>query len=128
MKRAALVLAGLALAGCSTLKRPEEIAWQSLHVIDMAQTADGMHDSCVREGNPLTRQIIGAKPSTGEIVAYGITASILHATVSDLLRERSPTGYKIWQAVSIMDTGYAVGKNYSIGIRLGGPNKTGCAS
>ena len=90
-------------------------------------TIDGMHDSCVREGHPLTGLLIGKRPSTSKILAYGGGSAYLHLFVSDVLRDRGKTtAYRWWQAISLVDTGYSVGKNWSIGIRLGAPNKTGC--
>lgn len=125
-KRAALLLP-LLLSGCATLQQPAEIAWQSLHAVDMAQTVDGMRDSCVRESHPITRAIIGDKPSTGAIVAYGIGSAAFHAGVSHFLETRGLSRtYAVWQVVSIADTAAAIGKGWSIGIRLGGANKTGC--
>jgi len=123
----ALCLVALFACGCETLQRPEEAAWQSLHMVDMIQTADGMRDSCVRESHPMTRQIIGEKPTTTGIAAYGLAAAGVHLLISDQLLERGYTrAYAVWQVISIADSAYAVGQNYGIGIRIGKPNKTGC--
>jgi hypothetical protein len=128
MKAAFLILALTVATGCTALQRPEELAWQGLHVVDMAQTVDGMRDSCVQESNPLTRAMIGEHPSTGRIVGYGIASSAVHAGVSDLLLTNGwSKTYKVWQAVSIADTGISIGVTWANGVRLGAPNKTGCA-
>src|SRR4051812_42223635 len=82
--------------GCSTLQRPEELTWQTMHAVDMVQTVDGMRDSCVREGHPLTRFLIGSKPDTKRILAYGAGSAYLHLFISDIMLDQgAERAYKV---------------------------------
>jgi hypothetical protein len=128
LRRRLLALLGcfgmaFALTGCSTLRDPAELAWQSLHAADVAMTDHIVNDPCYAEGAPLTRALIGANPSHKDVTAWGIGTAAIHLGVSHLLREDHPTGYKIWQAITITDTAASIGKGWSIGVRFGGTNK-----
>lgn len=117
------------LAGCTALQTPEELAWQSLHVVDALQTRDAARDPCYREGYALTRELIGERPSSADVAVWTVGMSALHAGVTELLLQHEhPRLAKLWSYVTLGEKAYAVGHNYSIGIRIGGANKTprGC--
>ena len=114
---------GFALSGCSTLRDPAEIAWQSLHAVDSLQTNSIVDDDCLSEGNPITKTLIGHNPSHRSVATWGIGMAGLHLGVSHLLREDHPTMYKIFQAITITEAGTAVGHNITFGVRIGGTNK-----
>jgi transcriptional regulator with XRE-family HTH domain len=119
----AVATTAIALGGCSTLRDPAEIAWQSLHAADIAMTDHIVNDPCFNEGAPLTRALIGSNPSHAGVAAWGIGSAALHLGVSHWLIDDHPTAYKVWQAISITDTAGALGKGFSIGVRIGAPNK-----
>ena len=58
-------IAGSALlsGGCQSLNLSnEEIAWQTLHAVDVAQTLSAAEDPCYVEAAYFTRQLIGEQP------------------------------------------------------------------
>jgi hypothetical protein len=115
--------AALALTGCTSLRRPEELAWQGLHVYDTLQTMNMADEPCYKENSPVTRAVLGADPSKGRVVAWGVGASLVHAGVSDwLITHEHPGAYRVWQTLTFVDTAIAVHGNYSIGVRVGAPN------
>lgn len=122
----------IASCGCSTvrtgLSQPEEWAWQGLNVIDGAQTIDIARDPCYREAGPVSKVVLGDRPDEGAVVAWHVAKAVGHAAISGYLVERDyRRTYRVWQALSFVDVGYAVGNNYNIGIRIGAPNKhRGC--
>lgn len=120
----AVLIASLwGLAGCTALKRPEELAWQGMHVYDTLQTADIVGDPCYKEGHPITRKMIGTNPSSDSVAAWGVGSALFHAGVSDyLLRHDHPKLYWAWQSVTFIDTGMAIHDGVSIGVRVGAPN------
>lgn len=129
---AVLLMALLGVTGCTALHRPEELAWQGMHVYDTLQTADIVGDPCYGEGHPMTKMIIGDKPTKDGVLAWGVGSALFHAGVSNLLLTRDhPTLYKVWQTVTILDTGASIGQGISIGVRVGAPNTrvatNGCA-
>lgn len=124
-----MILAIVVMAtGCETLRRPEELAWQSMHVVDTLQTLKIVNDDCLYEKNPVTQLLIGKKPSTHGVIAWGIGAAGAHLLVSDALIARDmPRAYAVWQLVNIGTLGATIANNHAIGIRIGKPNKTACA-
>jgi hypothetical protein len=117
----------LTLAGCASV--PEfnagaEIGFQALHAIDVAQTYHGAaEDRCYAEGDAVTRALIGSKPRKGAVLAWGAGYGAAHYGITRLLEaagwERAAA---MWELVSIADTAAVVGRNYSIGVRIGRPN------
>jgi len=129
----AVVLLALAvlLAGCETLRQPEETTYQTLHALDWMQTDELVGNPCYREGRQLAAAFIGERPdSHAQVAAWMVGNSLLHLGVSDWLRRHDhPTLYKVWQSVNIADVGYALGEGHAAGIRIGSPNKpvAGCS-
>lgn len=129
---AALLLAGsLTSAGCQSLTS-EEITWQSLHAIDVAQTLSAAQDPCYVEDAYLTRKLIGAQPSTAEVLAWGAGMAVGHAWISRVLEQRDAPSWvrKTWSYATITGTGLAVATNHAEGVRAFGSNKPvdGCFS
>jgi hypothetical protein len=118
------VLLLLCGAGCESLSR-QEIAWQTLHAVDVAQTLDAARDPCYQESAWLTRQLIGRQPSDGAVLAWGAGTAVLHAWISQELEERDAPGWlrMAWDLGTLGQTAYAVGSNHTTGIRLLGANK-----
>lgn len=114
-------------SGCTALRTPEEMAWQTLHAADAVQTWHIVDDPCYSEGDQLTSQLIGAEPSHESVAAWAIGGAALHAGVSEfLLAKNYDTAFKLWQSVTIANTAFALGQGYAVGVRIGSPNK-GCA-
>lgn len=116
--RAAAIGAALALAltGCASLP-PEEITYQTVHLIDTAQTLEiARHPDKFRETN-LT---MGDHPNTARVIGWSVTLGAVHYVVSDfLLSHDMPKTYAAWQLVTIGATAKDVRDNYRIGLRLG---------
>ena len=64
----------------------EEVAWQTLHAIDVAQTLNAAHDPCYVEAFSVTRALIGEQPSTTEVLVWGASTAALHYFVSKTLK------------------------------------------
>lgn len=124
----AIAALAIGLSGCTALETRETQAWLALHAVDTAQTLRIAGDPrCYLESDSLTRGLIGAHPSTGEVLAWSVGSAAVHVGVTELLlRNDHPKLAKAWQYVRIGVTADAVANNYTIGIRLGEPNK-GCA-
>ena len=122
----ALILAlGIPLAaGCQSLSR-EELAWQALHAVDVAQTVSAANDPCYVEDALITRQLIGANPSTEEVLIWGAGMAVGHAFVTGLLERSDAPGWlrKTWSYATITGTGLAVATNHSEGVRVFGDNR-----
>lgn len=113
----------LALTGCATLSDPREASWQALNVIDALQTDTLRDDPCLKEGHPLTRELIGENPSRGKVIAWAAGGAALHLGVSHWLLDRGYTRTaRVWQYISLTDKGIAVVKGYREGVRIGSPN------
>ena len=129
-RRFLLVLPVAALAtGCTALRSPHEQAWLALHAVDTAQTVDIAHDPCYIEAHPVTRALIGERPSDAQVAAWAIGTAALHVGVTQwLLDHYHPKLARAWSYVTIGEKAWAIGHNISLGIRLGAPNKSyaGC--
>lgn len=125
--RMAWIAASLLMTGCTAMESRDTQAWLALHAVDTIQTYHAAQDpECFAEGNPLTRGLIGEHPSGSEVVAWSVGSAALHIGVAELLlRTDHPRLARVWQYVRIADTGQAIVKNHSIGIRIGSPNR-GC--
>lgn len=116
------------LSGCASLPAINdagEIGFQTLHAVDVAQTIHGAaQDPCFYEGDTVTRRLIGGKPSTAGVLAWGAGYGIGHGLVTYALRQAGWEGAAaVWEAVTIASTAQTIGHNISVGIRLGAPNK-----
>jgi len=118
-----LLAAVFGVVGCTALRQPEELAWQSMHVYDSLQTMDIVNDPCYAEGHAITAKLIGRNPSRGDVVGWAVGSAVFHAGVSELLLKRGMRKtYKVWQAVTILDTGMSISDGISVGVRVGAPN------
>lgn len=118
-------------AGCQTFELSnEEIAWQTLHAVDIAQTLSAAQDPCYVEDAYLTKRLIGEQPSTGEVLLWGAGMAVGHAWVTNLLeRHEAPRWVqKTWSYATITSTGVAIASNHSEGVRVFGDNESveGC--
>lgn len=124
--RALLVVAGLfLLGGCQSLELSrEEVSWQALHAMDIAQTLSAADDPCYEEDAWLTQKLIGSQPSDAEVLAWGIGTAVGHALVSHSLEAMNAPGWlrKAWSYGTISYTGYTVASNYDEGVRAFGDN------
>jgi hypothetical protein len=126
------IVAGSVLsAGCQSLKLSnEEIAWQTLHAVDIAQTLSAAQDPCYVEDAYVTRQLIGSQPSTGEVLLWGAGMAVGHAFVTNFLQQREAPRWvqKTWSYATITSTGIAIASNHAEGVRVFGDNESvdGC--
>lgn len=127
-----LILGLLFCSGCTALETRESRAWLALHAIDTAQTYHAAQEpSCYKETDSLTRSLIGEHPSGGEVIAWSVGMAGVHLGVTELLlRNGHPKLARLWQYVRIGTTASAIAGNYSVGIRIGEPNRPrrSCAS
>lgn len=124
-----LIAIALFLAGCSTNPYSNmstyEKAWQTTHLIDVAQTYKVAKDPCYAEIGFLTKDLIGKQPSTGKVIAWGAGLSLGHAYASKWLDNRDWPQW-IKNTIKVVDIGYkfdVVTGNYNLGIRLGRKNR-----
>lgn len=127
------LLAGGSLlsAGCQSIDlSSEEITWQTLHAIDVAQTLSAAQDPCYVEDAYVTRQLIGSQPSTGEVLLWGAGMAVGHAWVTRALERHDAPRWvqKTWSFATITGTGVAIAANHAEGVRVFGDNKSvdGC--
>jgi hypothetical protein len=121
-----LLLASFFSAGCQTFELSnEEIAWQTLHAVDVAQTLSAAQDPCYVEDAYITRRLIGEQPSTGEVLLWGAGVAVGHAWVTNLLEHHQAPGWvqKTWSFATITSTGVAIASNHSEGVRIFGGNE-----
>ena len=122
------------LVGCQSvgniLSDRDELAWQALHVVDVAQTLNAASDPCYVEAFPVTRALIGEQPSQAEVLAWGVGTAALHYWVSTSLKRTEAPGWaqKLWAYTTITFTGYTVATNHGNGVRVSGSNNSvaGC--
>ncbi len=126
-----LLLGSVLSAGCQSFQLSnEEIAWQTLHAVDIAQTLSAAQDPCYVEDAYLTKRLIGEQPSTGEVLLWGAGVAVGHAFVTNFLQQRDAPGWvqKTWSYATITTTGIAIASNHSEGVRVFGDNESvdGC--
>lgn len=115
-----------ALGGCQSLEVDrEEMTWQALHAMDVAQTLNAASDPCYKENAWLTKRLIGEQPSDAEVVAWGVGTAVFHAWVSNALDDRGAPVWvqKLWELGTLGHTTYAVGTNHENGVRPFGSNR-----
>lgn len=113
-------------AGCQSLDLSgEEITWQTLHAIDVAQTLSAADDPCYVEDAVITRSLIGSQPSQGEVLLWGAGMAVGHAWVTGLLEEHGAPVWlrRTWSYATITGTGIAIASNHDEGVRVFGDNK-----
>jgi len=129
-----LSVIGLVLlaSGCQSIKdmSRHELAWQSLHAVDIAQTLNAANDPCYIEAFPVTQSLIGEQPSNSEVFAWGIGTAVGHYLVTQGLQyANAPTWLqKVWGYTTIGHTAYTVADNHRNGVRMFGDNSdvNGC--
>lgn len=127
-----LIAATALLGGCETLHSmdQQEMTWQAMHAIDVAQTLNAASDPCYKEKAWLTSRLIGAQPSDAEVLAWGVATAVVHAWVSHTLRESDAPRWvqKVWDFGTLGHTTYAISNNHEAGVRPFGSNKAvpGC--
>lgn len=127
-----VLLAGSVLcAGCQSLELSnEEIAWQTLHAVDIAQTLSAAQDPCYVEDAYVTRRLIGSQPSSGEVLLWGAGMAVGHAFVTNMLEKHHAPRWvqKTWSYATITGTGIAIASNHAEGVRVFGDNESvdGC--
>ena len=117
------------LTGCAA--SPSEKVWQTLHLVDVAQTVNGAAgDSCYHERNPITRRVIGRQPSTETVLLWGVTVGVLHYAADRWLTSSGHADKKWVQILRGLDIGvkgFTIGRNHGIGVRPFGDNQRTCA-
>lgn len=109
-----------------------EAAWQVLNLADMGTTLDAAWRNeaatsrplpsckaiCYAPAKPLFRErnlALGDYPSRERVVAMMAAGAVAHAGISYLL----PHGWReAWQYVTILESGYCVKNNISIGLKV----------
>lgn len=89
-----------------------EWVWQSLHLVDGIQSYKAaQRPDLYRETNPF----LGAHPSTGEVIAYTVGMSILHAAAASYIQENySETDLKFFEYTTIAVKGAGVALNFKV--------------
>lgn len=89
-----------------------------VHAVDVAQTVQIARSSCFREDDPVTRSLIGERPSVGEAVVWGVAWGGLHYGVTRLLENVEAPGWiqAGWQVLTISNTLHTVKQNVDQGI------------
>ena len=112
------------VSGCAS--SPSEIAWQSMHLVDVAQTINGpARDECFHERDPITRSLIGRQPSTESVLLWGVGVGVAHYALDRWLANSGHADKKWVQILRALDLGakgFTIGRNHQIGIRPFGDN------
>ena len=118
------LLVALVFTGCAS--RADEVIFHGLNAVDQAQSINAISRDCFHEVNPVTRGLLGEKPSSGEFVAYGALLSLAFHAFNrlDYVQER-PALRTTVNVLAIAAKGYAVARNHDIGMRVSGRNP-GC--
>jgi len=119
------------LGGCQSIEMDrQELTWQTMHALDVAQTLNAASDPCYKENAWLTKRMIGEQPSDAEVLAWGVGTAVFHAWVSNSLESRGAPIWvqKLWELGTLGHTSYAVGSNHQNGVRPFGDNRevAGC--
>jgi hypothetical protein len=129
MDKIIIALLAALFSGCASMS-PSERAWQTLHVLDVAQTLNtaGSNDPCWREYGIPTKYLIGEKPDPEAVIAWGVGLSILHY-YADRWLERSDFSGGLKTAIrsiNLTGKGFTVVKNHTEGARPFGDNARSC--
>src|SRR5215831_4548077 len=116
MRSILLVLVSITSSGCasfSTETKAEESAWQALNITDAIQTYRGpvQRPECFHEQG--TYGILPGHPTTTQLAAWAVGWGSLHLGVTKLLSDHfdNPWPTRIWEMVSITNTGIIVSNN-----------------
>lgn len=102
-----------------------ELAWQIGHIVDVAQTLE-IDGDCLAERDFLTKSILGEAPESGEVLAWGIAASALHAYAARSIERAHWIPKRVKRTLRALDITVKVGtiaNNHAIGIRIGTENE-----
>lgn len=119
-----LVATLLLLQGCAAMplawvkeNQRLELAYQAVHVIDLAQTLQISKHPELRESN----WFLGEHPRSSKIAVWYAGTAYGHAFVTSALeRENAPRWMcRTWQALTIGDAINAVYGNYRLGLKVG---------
>jgi uncharacterized protein YceK len=117
------------LSGCASMSK-HELAWQSLHALDVAQTVNsaGSDDPCWREAGIPTKYLIGENPDPESVIAWGVVSSVLHYYAGRWLdRSDWPDGLKFAiRSIDIGNQATIVVQNHREGARPFGDNARTC--
>lgn len=95
-----------------------EIAWQTMHLIDVMQTIDiARSDGGFYEKNPMTRKFIGSHPEVDDVIKWGVGTSIAHYFIMGFIDRKFPNS----KYIRIADNLYKfniIASNHSIGLRV----------
>lgn len=111
------------LTGCETFNRNSEIAWQTMHIIDIAQTVQtAKNPHCRSEGNALTQKIIGKHPSESNVYKWGIGSAIAHYFIFKWIDKKAKkdnlnVGLRVLDNTSKFVT---IARNHGNGVRVNG--------
>lgn len=133
-----MLVVAFALSGCAALRDNLDLtsadeygegAFQVEHLVDVIQTMHGpAEDACFSEGDPTTRAIIGAHPGQSSVFIWGVGYAAIHYGITAWLLDHDHDRIAaVWEATSIIDTAAVVDHNYSVGIRIGAPNRDDAA-
>ena len=116
----AVLSSALLASGCATLS-PGEVAYQSLHAVDVAQTVEiARNPARFQEVDMGTRALIGSHPSVGGVLAWGAANAIGHYAIDDYLYSHNhPKLALAFESVSVAFVADTVHNNYKIGLGYG---------
>lgn len=123
--RVLILVLVLALSGCASWNREtiiEEATYQTLHVVDTAQTLN-IRKQWERGQNLCevdSSWAIGREPTPGRVIPYMAAEAVAHAGITNLMvTKRAPQwAIRTWQVVTIGVTVDEIGRNYYLGIRF----------
>lgn len=121
MAKTVILLAVIAaLTGCATLS-PGEIAYQTVHAVDVAQTVEiARNPARFKEVGMGTDALLGEHPSEAGAIEWGVANSILHFAIDDYLyRSNHPKLALFFESASIAIVADTVHNNYKIGLGYG---------
>lgn len=127
-----VLMAAWFLGGCQSIESMDrdELTWQALHAMDVAQTLNAASDPCYKENAWLTKRLIGEQPSDHEVIAWGVGTAVFHAWISNSLEKRGAPRWvqTVWELGTLGQTTYAIGTNHEAGVRPFGDNEpvAGC--
>ncbi|MGB8693013.1 MAG: hypothetical protein WCD08_05835 [Steroidobacteraceae bacterium] len=97
----------------------DELAWQALHVVDVAQTAQiSRHPECYHEVG--SSYLIGQHPDLLQVLAWGVAEGYGHYWISDWLADhKMKRTRQVWEVITIGYKGYTLRANDLEGIYTG---------
>lgn len=126
-----ILTVSLLLTGCASYNPYKNMSgseklWQLAHLADVSQTVSIAKDPlCYSENNPVTRALIGKKPSVEGALLWGMGLSYAHAHGSKWLDNTDLFSENFKETVKVLDIGFkvmTVHSNYTIGLTFGTGN------